>query len=73
MPRRYDLGVVTIGQLLDDPDARAIIDQALPGVADNPMVSMVRGMQAEAALNLAGGRVDPAAVEQLRQRLNELD
>lgn len=73
MPGRYDLGVATIGQLLDDPEARSIIDEELPGVADNSMVSMVRGMQAEAVLKMAGGQVDPATVETLRRRLAALD
>jgi len=34
----------TLGTLLDDPQAKAVIDRHLPGVAANPMVAMVRGM-----------------------------
>lgn len=72
MPGRFDFETVTIGQLLDDPQARAIIDDTAPGVADNPMVSMVRGMSAESALKMAGDRVDAATVQTLRQRLAAL-
>lgn len=32
-----------IGTLLDDPRARAIIDQYLPGVSNHPMIGMARG------------------------------
>jgi len=34
----------TIGELLDDPQAKAVLDQYLPGVSANPMIAMVRGM-----------------------------
>ena len=73
MPGRYDLGVATIGQLLDDPEARAIIDEELPGAADNPMVAMVRGMPAETVLAMAGAQVDTAAIEKVRRRLQSMD
>lgn len=34
----------TFGTLLDHPQAKAIIDKYLPGIMNNPMVGMVRGM-----------------------------
>lgn len=34
----------TIGAILDDPQAKAMLDQYLPGVSSNPMIAMVRGM-----------------------------
>lgn len=34
----------TLGELLDNPQAKAVIDQYVPGVTTNPMVAMVRGM-----------------------------
>jgi hypothetical protein len=34
----------TVGELLDDPQAKAVLDQYLPGVSANPMIAMVRGM-----------------------------
>jgi len=33
-----------LGTLLDDPQAKAVIDQYLPGVTNNPMVAMAKGM-----------------------------
>ncbi len=33
----------TLGQLLDDPQAKAVLDQQLPGVSTHPMVAMARG------------------------------
>ncbi len=33
-----------IGTLLDNPQAKAIIEQYIPGASTNPMVAMVKGM-----------------------------
>jgi len=72
MPGRFDLDVATIGQILDDPQAKAIVDDVVPGMADNPMVSMVRGMTATSVLAMAGSQVNAAKVAQLRERLTAL-
>lgn len=40
----------TVGQLLDDPQAKAVLDQYLPGVSANPMIAMVRGMSVKMLL-----------------------
>jgi len=34
----------TLGTLLDLPQAKAVIDQYLPGVSSNPMIGMARGL-----------------------------
>jgi len=34
----------TLGEILDDPQAKAVLDQQLPGISSNPMVAMARGM-----------------------------
>lgn len=42
----------TLGEILDDPQAKAVLDKHLPGVADNPMVGMARGMSLNMVLAL---------------------
>ncbi len=42
----------TLGTLLDDPQAKAVLDQYLPGVSSNPMVAMGRGMTLRMILSL---------------------
>lgn len=42
----------TLGEILDDPQAKEILDKHLPGVADNPMVGMARGMSLNSILAL---------------------
>lgn len=34
----------TLGTLLDDPQAKAVLDEYLPGVSSNPLVAMAKGM-----------------------------
>jgi hypothetical protein len=34
----------TLGTLLDDPQAKAVLDQYLPGIADHPMAALAKGM-----------------------------
>jgi hypothetical protein len=34
----------TLGTLLDNPQAKAVLDSYLPGVSSNPMVAMAKGM-----------------------------
>jgi hypothetical protein len=33
----------TLSVILDDPKAKAVLDQYLPGVSSNPMVAMAKG------------------------------
>ena len=42
----------TLGTLLDDPQAKAVLDSYLPGIADNPMVAMAKGMSLNTLLSL---------------------
>ena len=42
----------TLGELLDHPQAKTIIDQYLPGIATNPMVGMIRGMTFNMVLSM---------------------
>ena len=34
----------TVGELLDNPQAKAVLEKQLPGVSTHPMVAMARGM-----------------------------
>lgn len=42
----------TLGTLLDDPKARAVLDQYSPGISSNPMVGMVKGMTLNQLLSM---------------------
>lgn len=40
----------TLGTLLDDPQAKQVLEQYLPGISTNPMVAMARGMSLNSVL-----------------------
>ncbi|OGN97767.1 MAG: hypothetical protein A2Z71_05845 [Chloroflexi bacterium RBG_13_50_21] len=42
----------TLGELLNDPQAKAVLEKQLPGIADNPMVAMVKGMSLNMILSM---------------------
>jgi hypothetical protein len=42
----------TLGELIDDPQAKAVLDQHLPGVSTHPMVAMARGMSLNMILSM---------------------
>ena len=72
MAGKYDLETTTLGTLLDDPDARAIIVDLVPELPDHPMIGFAKGMPADAVLKMAGGQMPPDVLEQLRTRIAAL-
>jgi len=42
----------TLGELLDDPQAKALLDKHVPGVSTNPMVTMAKGMSLNMVLSM---------------------
>lgn len=42
----------TLGELLDNPQAKAALDQQFPGISTNPMVGMARGMSLNMILSM---------------------
>ena len=42
----------TLGELLEDPQAKAVLDKHVPGLSGNPMVAMAKGMSLNMVLSL---------------------
>jgi hypothetical protein len=42
----------TLGELIDNPQAKAVLDKHLPGVSTNPLVAMAKGMSLNMLLSL---------------------
>ncbi|QPE04266.1 hypothetical protein IT882_13965 [Microbacterium schleiferi] len=72
MAGRFDLNTTTLGQLLDDPEARAVIDELVPELPNHPMVGMAKGMPVATVLSFAGGQIDPDVLAQLKARITAL-
>ena len=72
MPGRFDLDVTTLGQLLDDPQARAIIVEVVPELPGHPMLGMVKGMPANAVLAMAASQFPAEKAAELKKRISAL-
>ena len=72
MPGRYDFDTTTLANLLDDPRARAVIDDVVPDLANHPMLGFVKGMPVNQLLKVAGTQLDPTTVSVLRERIQAL-
>jgi hypothetical protein len=72
MSGKFNLETTTLAQLLDDPAARAIIDEVVPELPNHPMIGFAKGMPVSQLLKMAGSQLDPATVETLRTRIGAL-
>lgn len=61
------------GTLLDHPQAKAVIDQYLPGVSTNPMVGMVRGLSINSILGIPQAQQFGLTREKAEQILAEVN
>ena len=65
----------TLGVLLDDPKAKAILDQHMPGVSSNPMVAMVKGTSRRMIVSMPQAAqlgVTEAKVQAVLDEINKL-
>jgi len=69
---RYDLSTTTIGRLLEDPDAVAIVERHFPGVSRAPFLGLVRGVPATRAIAMASAYATPAEIGAIRAELEAL-
>lgn len=72
MPGKYDFATTTLQQLLDDPEAKAILDDVVPELASHPMIGFVKGMPVDQLLGLAGSQIPADTLETLRTRIGAL-
>ena len=55
--KHYTTQDTTIGDLLADPAAKAVIDKRIPGFSDNPSISMTAGMTLRALQQFAPDKI----------------
>lgn len=63
----------TFGTLLDHPQAKAVLEQYMPGVSTNPMVGMVRGMTLNQILAMPQAAQMGITKEKTQQVLDEIN
>lgn len=72
MPGKFTLETTTVQQLLDDPDARAILDEVVPELSGHPMLGFVKNMPVGKLLQMAGDRLPADKVAELTERIGAL-
>lgn len=66
-------GRITVGELWQNPKARAILQREFPQFAGNPMLlRMGMGMPLSKVLGFARGRVPQAKIDQVLEALQKL-
>ena len=63
----------TLGTLLDDPQAKAVLDQYVPGISSNPMVAMLKGMTLNKLLSMPQAAQFGLAKEKAEEMLAEVN
>lgn len=63
----------TLGDILADPQAKAILDQYVPGASANPMIAMVKTMSLRALVSLPQAQQMGFTQEQAQKILDEIN
>lgn len=63
----------TFGTLLDNPQAKAVLDQYFPGASTNPMVQMARGMSLNMVLSMPQAQQMGFTREKAQAMLDEVN
>ena len=69
---RYRLHRTSVGQLLDDPDAQAILVEDLPQLFTHPMLKVSLGMDIDSAVTMVAANMNPDGRRRLVSRLAAL-
>jgi len=63
----------TLGELLDDPQAKAVLDQYLPGISSNPLAQMAKGMSLRMVVSLPQAAQFGLTEEKAQEILDEVN
>ena len=63
----------SLGTILDDPKAKAVLDQYLPGVADNPLTALAKGMSLKTFLSMPQAAQLGLTQEKVEKVLEEIN
>jgi beta-glucosidase len=69
---RYDLATTPLKAFLDDPEARAVLDELVPELPAHPMIGLAQGMPLETVLGMAAQEAPAELLHTLRSRLSAL-
>lgn len=62
----------TIGELIENPETKAILDEHLPGLSENEQLSMASGMTLRMVAPMSGGEISEDAMDAIDADLKAL-
>ena len=65
-------GQITVGEVLSNPNARALLQREYPALINHPMRGMARGMTLNQVLGMARGKVSQQQVNRLFEQLSRI-
>ena len=63
----------TLGDILDNEAAKAILDKHVPGLSSNPQIAMGRPMTLKAVAGFAQAGINEEALRAILEELGQLD
>ncbi len=63
----------TLGQLLDDPQVKPVLEKYFPGISTNPMVGMAKGMSLNMLLSMPQAAQMGLTKEKAEAMINEVN
>ena len=63
----------TVADILDDPRAKEIVEKYAPGLINNPMVSMAKGMSLRTILSMPQAKQAGITEDKVQQVLSEIN
>ena len=61
-----------LGDILANPQGKAILDKALPGFSTNPQMAMAKGMSLKMIAPMSGGKITPAILKTIDEELKKI-
>lgn len=65
-------GKITLGEVLSNPKAKALMQKELPELADSPLLLFARNMTVAQILQMTKGKMPQEKVTRLLEQLKEL-
>lgn len=62
----------TIGEILDNPQAKAIVDKHLPDFSSNPQLAMAKGFSLKMVAGMSGGKITQEMLDSVGSELAAL-
>ena len=69
---KYSTAETLIGTLLDNPEAKAVLDKHIASFASNPQIAMARAMTLKAIQSFAGDALNDAVLAKIDADLAKL-